>query len=958
MLLNKFRIRTGWVAVCLACVFSLYLATAGAQTPSRQRYVGLMLLNLSPDGGPERRLIQMAHEYGLNSVYLTIHWDKVYVDSPDKADWSQFDEQIRTIVNQGMYVALRIHLTRPKGKLKGFWDWEKDGLKDHKKISHMGSFTATTFRYNHLPSAALAADFVRQVAERYKWVHDQGKLLFIATSNTPEQESGFPYENFEPDTETPDIYLTVFDNSDETVAQYKEWLKGHYKKIERLNYAWGMTFKSFEEANPYIVPWDPRESFKQRYGKDWYRFRHEQLKKYIETLVAAVKSVSPTMRYISDFGSVLDELSGLRATIAFPNLSEKTDGIKINNVLYWDHRFTMDVLRGGMPKGAFLGNEVFINSDATPDLITRQVNECFEHGADFVGFVVSLENVFARIQGPVRQAAATWKTRPKENIVDLDSISYSLIRTIDAKSMLDLVYGAYKMYADKTPGVTRPIKVKIEDDMFVPSYWAVASNRLPFLKTPIPMQIKAIGKPFSVTIPKDHFGDMDGRIEKIEMPNLPSWLSFDGETLKGTGSTLGDTRLEVRGIDDEGGAFSAYLTLRIDPTDNTNIPPTLQINFSDLVARINENYVYELPSAMFADADGSISKIEAFDLPSWLRFSGNRFTGKPTALGEYQVTLKAFDNQNAFVETYLLIRVLDKNFFNTAPKVTKPIPTLFSPENKYFRFDIPAETFTDTDGYVTHMMLHAHPTWLSLTFGTVAGMPPGNGEYKFFVRAFDNNGSFVDAPVVLRVEEASLRFTLQSAGDVIDPEIVGLIEEGQVFHVDSIPAFLNIGIDGNYPFDRVRMKLRGPYAYESRTRKHPYTLYQGKNGFAPSIGRYDLMGEAYTWDDSLLYITSTYFFISRGSGTNLTGDMPEWTSYPVPFQDILNVKTSNDPNESYQFAIVLATGQRVSVPDRFIKRTGNLYQINFTELGLSSGLYLVHASQDGIVRKQLRVVKK
>ncbi len=930
---------------------------AFGQAENRQRYVGLMLLNLSDDGGHERQLIRMASEYGLNSVYLTIQWDKVYADSPDKADWSRYDEQIRSVIDKGMSLAIRIHLTRPKGRLNGFWDWAKDGLKDQNNISHMGAFTATTFRYSHEPSANKAAAFVKEVAQRYKWVHDQGKLIFIAASNTPEQEAGYPYENFEPDTDKPRIYPALFDCSEQTAAEYRLWLKKHYGKIERLNYSWGSTFNSFDEVGPHITHWEPRESFQQRFGKDWYRFRHEQLKTYTEKLIAAVKSVSSTIRYVSDYGSVADGASGLRCTIAFPQLNEKADGVKVNDPIEANHRFSTDVLRSALPRNAFVGNEVFIADYVTQPEIDRQVNECFEHGADMVCFVISLEKAMERVQGSIRSAAARWKSVPRPDIVYADSILYSLVRTIDSKGITNMVYGSYSAAANRNAGGPKPVKVTISDDMFVPSYWAGAENKVPYLKVPLPMQIKALNKPFAFDIAKEHFGDVDGSIDRIRILNLPAWLTFDGVTVKGTGTSLGDTRLEVRATDDEGGEFSAYFTLRIDPTDNPNIPPKLQINLSELVARVNELYSYELPKEMFTDDDGTVTGIEVTDLPAWLKFSNGVLSGRPAQLGEYQLTLKAYDDKNAFVETYLVLKVKDQSFFNTAPIIAKPIPTQYAPEREFFSFDIPSGTFVDPDGYLTHIQLHAHPTWLSLAFNRIEGLPPGKGEYKFYVRAFDNTGSFVDAPVTLKVEEAALRFTLQKGGAVTDPEVIGLIEKGKIYPVDSIPSFLNIAVEGNYKFDRIRVKLTGPFLHENSARRPPYMLFAGRDGFRPAIGRYDIFGEAYTWDDSLLYVTSTYFYISKGTGSDITGDMPEWTVYPVPFSDVMNLKAGDDQEAPFRFNIVTAMGQKLEVPERFVVRTGPLYQIDFSNFGLPGGVYVVEASLDGVIRKRIKVVK-
>ena len=81
---------------CLARVFFLLTcvtvswSTVWGQSQQRtleidtQRYMALMLLNLTnPDDiGPEPDLIRSAKQFGLNAVYITIPWDKVYFSSP------------------------------------------------------------------------------------------------------------------------------------------------------------------------------------------------------------------------------------------------------------------------------------------------------------------------------------------------------------------------------------------------------------------------------------------------------------------------------------------------------------------------------------------------------------------------------------------------------------------------------------------------------------------------------------------------------------------------------------------------------------------------------------------------------------------------------------------------------------------------------------------------------------
>jgi hypothetical protein len=110
-------------------IMSLQLVSAQTQTRTTeadpQRYLALMLLNLTAptDRGPEPDLIRTAHQYGLNAVYITIPWDKVYYNSPTETpQWAKYDEQIKIATDLGMKVALRIHLGRYNTRINGFWE--------------------------------------------------------------------------------------------------------------------------------------------------------------------------------------------------------------------------------------------------------------------------------------------------------------------------------------------------------------------------------------------------------------------------------------------------------------------------------------------------------------------------------------------------------------------------------------------------------------------------------------------------------------------------------------------------------------------------------------------------------------------------------------------------------------------------------------------------------------------
>ncbi len=931
-------------------------SSPSAREAATQRYVTLMLLNLSNDGAEELKLIHMAHAYGMNSVYLTIPWDRVYHSSPtDSPKWQQYDEQIQLITSLGMSVAIRIHVARNKSQLNGFWDWEKDGMKDHAKISQMGAFQSTTFRYNYEPAVAKAAGFVTEVVNRYKWVHEQHKLVFVSVTNTPEQEAGFPYENFEPDTNTPKIYPAIYECSDQTMTEFRAWLQDHYKKIERLNLVWGTNFESFETAGPHLTFWEPTATFRLRYGKDWYLFRHEQIKKYTETMIRAVKKVDSQIRYVSDYGSVFDEVSSLRGTTLFGDLNKMADGIKINDAPESDNRFTMDVVRGGFPRGAFMANEVFGRSDLPLVDAETQLNENFAHGADMVTFVISLTREMTRFQPVIRNAVANWQSRPKSELIEKESLYYSQLMAVE-KSILGLIYSHWRNMAYADPGNPQPVRVLPGDDFLVPSYWDVAANRPPYLKTPLPMQIIAVDREFRFDIPEATFDDLDGHVVRIQMDGLPGWMHFDGKTLTGKSGTLGDTRIRVTATDDEGSTFTAFLTVRIDTRENANKPPVMGIQLGTLAVRIHEPFSFSLPAGLFTDEDGSVTKIEALELPGWLHFKDGVFSGTPPELGDYRVILKAYDDLNAFVETFFELKVVEPQFLNASPEIRKPIPVQYGPEKELFSYTLDSDTFVDHDGYIASVVLQGQPTWMSINFNRISGTPPAEGEYRFFVRAYDNYGAWVDAPFILRVEKPFLNFTLQEGGRIADPNIVRQIAANDIFQLDSLPELLNIAVSGNYNFDRLVLRVSGPYEYETRTRRVPFTYYPVGSGFKPFIGRYTLSGEAYTWNDSLLFVSSIAFSIGKGADGDLTGDMPEWTAYPVPFRDVINLKTA--PHEGpYQFTVVSSAGRREAIPAQFVTTIGSLSQLNVGKMGLRTGVYFIEAVREGEVRRRIKVVK-
>jgi hypothetical protein len=551
-----------------------------------QRYVGLVLLNLSQDGVVEKRLIEEAHSYGMNSVYLTIPWDMVYWDSPTAPpNWARYDEQIALAVSKGMSVAIRIQVSRNKLRLNGFWNWANDGLKDHERISHMGAYQSSTFRYNYMPAVNKAADFVNELVRRYAWVQNQNKLLFVSVTNTPEQEAGYPFQNFEPETDHPRIYRTNFDCSSQSFQEFKTWTSERYGKIRRLNSAWGTNYDSFSQVEPRIAFWEAMETYQFRRGKDWYRFQHEILKKYTDVLVNAVKSVNPNIRYVSDYGSVHDRICNVRGTVLFGALNENSDGVKVNDAPDFDHRYTMDVVRGGLRPGAFIANEVFLTEDNPISDIVSQVNGNFRHGAHFVGFVSSSLSSLSRVRPQIVDAVATWQGSPRPTYEDaLGPVVYSSSKSID-DGIHTHSFGAWRDIALADPHNSRPTRVIPDNDIFSDAYWAVAANIPPTVVRSITMPEGVSGVPFEYTVPANSFTDSDGSIVRLELANLPTGLTFNGSKIVGTPIASGTFEINITAVDDENGKVTTKASLVI-------IPGTLEVKYHEpLKARAMEGAV-------------------------------------------------------------------------------------------------------------------------------------------------------------------------------------------------------------------------------------------------------------------------------------------------------------------------------------------------------------------------------
>ena len=922
-----------------------------------QRYLALMLLNVldKDEQGPELDLIRSAHAYGMNAVYLTIPWDKIYYNSPtDKPLWDKFDQQVKTATDLGMKVALRIHLGRHSTRIKGFWE-PSDSHQSSTGKPVLSGYQDTSFGFDNQPVIAKAQAFVKETVTRYKHLQTNKQLLFVSITTTGTQEGEYPAGLIENGKEGPAVY----DYSRSMITGFREFLKTHYKKLQRLNYLWGVEHKTFEDVLPPATPWEPGETFRQRAGKDWYIYRHLVLKRFTEQMISTVKSVDPNVKFVSDYGSVFDKPSNVRGTLGFRSLNEKADGIKINDDLAsHDHRWSVDIIKSAAPANFIAANELFINTAFDNNAHLKQINENFEHGANVVAVVASQQGTMNRAEPFLRQAAQTWVTQAMKPIVYKDSVGYRLSAAVEKGGPINVVFDEWKKRAYADPANPKPVYISMNEDILAPEYWNDASNYPPYVFRPVPMQIIAVNKDFAFKLPTDTFSDVDGTIVKMEVGALPGWLSFENGQLRGRPTTLGDFRIQVKGIDDEGGTTEAFLTIRVDTRENANKPPTVDANFSNQTIALNKPFTLPIADGAFEDADGEVTRIEASELPSWLKFTNGVLAGTPTKLGEYRISFKAYDDLNAFVETYFTIKVVEPQFLNAPPYASSSLPVKYAQLNMPFNYILPTEIFGDPDGYISSISLQNRPSWLNFQLNVFSGTPTEEGEYRLIIRAYDNAGAYVEVPFILKVEIPQVRFELVQGGNKVDQRVIRKLAGDDVIPYSELPQLLNIYAYGNFEYDKVDFDLTGPYNKKSQTKTFPFALYENASGFAPYIGRYTLTVTA-TKEDSVIVTNSIQFSISYGDSINITKDLEDWRFFPNPIESVLNVKLPADLiANDISYELITVSGKRIDFPKEFVTVSDDLANIDLSKLHISSGIYFVRLHSNGALLKQFKIFKK
>lgn len=545
-----------------------------------QKYVCHGVLNLESDLNNGIPLMNKLVAAGCNATMLTVHWERVYPQPNSKPNFTQLDNQINHAVNNlGIKVAIRIHLGRNFGLTKGFWE-EEEAVKDFKGKVLTNYYDNNHFSFAHQPSIEKAAGFVKEVCERYKNLQKNGKIIFISVVNTPQQELGFTYQNQQwPERE----YPAVFDHSKWAMIKFKDWAREKYTTIRTLNSYWGTNYKSFIEVEPYVNIGTPQDSFRGRRGKDWYIFRHLMIKKYYEQIIGAIKSVEPTYKVACEFGGIADNLSILRNTLAFKDLTSKADIIKSSI-----DGFQADIGFNNTGFNQKFYTEVAFFDLQTSDELKDYAKRSVEYDCEFIAFYIESNNnqeyekIFPAIQEAIKAL-----NKPKSTIIFADSVKYRLSQLTDSR---ELVINDWKTRSEN--GKKR-VKITLDEDLItenkkienplpdivettptptpppppIPSTNPNIPNQLPKENIKDYTKELVVNQSFQFRIPENLYYDTDGFIAYIEVLEAPAWVNFNRFELNfyGKAPYLGKNKVKLRIYDNNGGSIDSFIYLDIVP---------------------------------------------------------------------------------------------------------------------------------------------------------------------------------------------------------------------------------------------------------------------------------------------------------------------------------------------------------------------------------------------------------
>jgi len=311
-----------------------------------------------------------------------------------------------------------------------------------------------------------------------------------------------------------------------------------------------------------------------------------------------------------------------------------------------------------------------------------------------------------------------------------------------------------------------------------------SAGQLPYVALPIPAQTGTVGVALTYTVPAATFaGDHTPLTIRVLSNGLPPGLTANGAILSGTPLRAGTSVVTVQATDPNGLAISTTFALSI------NGAPALLSGLAPQTVTIGFSFSYTVPTEAFFDEDGrpTLVSIVATNLPPGLAANGATLSGTLSAPGPFTIGVQATDADGASTLTSLVLTG------NRPPQIISAVANQTAVVGKLATWTLPANTFTDPEGYplTTWLLGSGLPAGLSAQPTGYIGTPTTAGSYTLTARASDPLGAETDSRFVLTVSQAAnippiatalatLTLTLGQPADYTLPVHTFFDEDGQI----------------------------------------------------------------------------------------------------------------------------------------------------------------------------------
>ncbi|MFY7912472.1 MAG: hypothetical protein ACOVO2_23090, partial [Emticicia sp.] len=282
-----------------------------------------------------------------------------------------------------------------------------------------------------------------------------------------------------------------------------------------------------------------------------------------------------------EYGGIADNLTLLRNTFAFKDLSDNADFIKTSI-----EGIQGDLIFSNTKPNQKAYTEVAFFDLPTSENLKNYAKRAVEYDCEFIMLIIE-SNVQAEYDKifPAVQEAVKGLSRPVAPVAFTDSVKYRLSQLTDS---FELVVNDWKTRSDNGK---KKVKVILEEDLIfenkkienpLPDIVDVAPIVTPppvvTLPNNLPNQLPrenitgytkeiVVNQNFQFRIPENLFYDTDGFIAYIEVIEAPKWIDFNRFELNfyGKAPFLGKYKVKVRVYDNAGGMLESAIFVEIVP---------------------------------------------------------------------------------------------------------------------------------------------------------------------------------------------------------------------------------------------------------------------------------------------------------------------------------------------------------------------------------------------------------